>query len=56
MRVQIGIRFVRKVRSAILLGCPLIAMAWMAQPAAGQSGLASGRMEGEIVHQSESWR
>jgi Carboxypeptidase regulatory-like domain len=54
MRVQVGIRFARNVRFAILLGCPLIATAWMTQPAAGQSGLASGRVEGVIVDESDA--
>jgi hypothetical protein len=53
MRAQVGIRFARNVRFAILLGCPLIATAWMSQPAAGQSELGSGRVEGVIVDESD---
>src|ERR1700722_233383 len=53
MRVQLRIRFARNVRFLILLGCPLIATAWMTQPATGQSGLASGRVEGVIVDESD---
>jgi hypothetical protein len=53
MRVQVGMRFARNVRFAILLGCPLIATAWMAQAAAGQSGLGSGRVEGVVVDESD---
>jgi len=53
MRVQVGIRFARNVRIAILLGCLLTATAWMTEPAAGQSGLGSGRVEGVIVDESD---
>lgn len=54
MRVQVGIRFARNVRFLVLLGCPLIATAWMTEPAAGQSGLGSGRVEGVIVDASDA--
>jgi hypothetical protein len=53
MRVRLGIRFARNVRFLILLGSPLIATAWMTQPAAGQSGLGSRRVEGVIVDESD---
>ena len=54
MRVQVAIRFTRNVSVWILLVCPLIATAaWITQPAAGQSGLGSGRVEGVIVDQSD---
>jgi hypothetical protein len=49
MRGQIGEQFVRGVRFVVLLGCSLIATAWMTEPAAGQSGLGSGRVEGTVV-------
>jgi len=53
MTLQVGIRFARNVRFLVLLGCPLIATAWMTEAAAGQSGLASGRVEGVIVDESD---
>jgi hypothetical protein len=53
MRVLLRIQFARNARFAILLGFSLIAMAWSTQPAAGQSGLASGRVEGVIVDESD---
>jgi hypothetical protein len=53
MRVQVGAGFTRNVRFLILLGCPLIATAWMTEPAAGQPGLGSGRVEGVIVDESD---
>ena len=52
MEIQLRKRFVRGVRFAALLACSLIAAALMTKPAAGQSGLGSGRVEGTVLDES----
>src|SRR5580704_5342370 len=54
MRLPVRIRFARIIRYLVLLACPLIATARMTELAAGQSGLASGRVEGVIVDASDA--
>ena len=39
-------------RSSILLVCGLGALGWITEPAAGQSGLGSGRIEGTVLDSS----
>src|SRR5437899_10962600 len=39
-------------RSSILLVCGLGGLGWITEPAAGQSGLGSGRIDGTVVDSS----
>jgi len=52
MKIELSRRLVWVVRSAALLACGLIAIALTAKPAAGQSGLGSGRVEGTVTDSS----
>jgi len=52
MGFQLWKRFVWGVRFAVLLACGLIPAALMTKPAAGQSGLGSGRVEGTVLDES----
>ena len=52
MEIQLRKRAIRGVKFAALLACGLIAAALMTEPAAGQSGLGSGRVEGTVLDDS----
>jgi hypothetical protein len=44
MEIRLTCHIRRAVRFGALLGCGIIAAAWMIEPAAGQSGLGAGRV------------
>lgn len=52
MEIQLRKRAIRGVKFTALLACGLIAAALMTEPAAGQSGLGSGRVEGTVLDDS----
>jgi hypothetical protein len=52
MEIKLRKRAIRGVKFFALLVCGLIAAALMTEPAAGQSGLGSGRVEGTVLDES----
>ena len=54
MQLRLNSRIYRALRFGALLACGIIAAALMIEPAAGQSGLGSGRVEGTVMDESGS--
>jgi hypothetical protein len=54
MQLRLNRRIYRALRFGALLACGIIAATLMIEPAAGQSGLGSGRVEGTVMDESGS--